>query len=76
MGLRSHWIQNSLRDSGVSFMVGGLSAEGTARVVDRKKEARLAAEVAALMKSKYNWSGGIILELSPSRRLDGSKDLT
>jgi deazaflavin-dependent oxidoreductase (nitroreductase family) len=67
MESRSHWIQNAMRNPNVSFRVGAYAAKATARVVDRanKEESALVGQVAALMQSKYGWSGGLILELSP-----------
>jgi hypothetical protein len=37
----------------------------TTAVVDQEKEAALAAEVFKLMDTKYKWSQGLIVELTP-----------
>ena len=64
-GMNAHWVQNVTKDSGVSFRVGEKSYAGTARLVDATKEPKLASEVKALMESKYKWSDGLIVDLSP-----------
>jgi hypothetical protein len=38
---------------------------GTARMVDKEKEPKLAAEVSNLMSTKYGWNEGLIIELIP-----------
>jgi len=66
-GLGSHWIQNSIKDPKVSYRVAGRAVEGTASVLDREKEPGLTKEITALMKAKYGWGDGLILELAPTR---------
>ncbi len=66
---RAHWVQNIIHDPAVSFSVGGKNFAGTGRVVvvdDDGKEEPLVAEIKRLMKSKYRWDSGMIVELAPS----------
>ena len=61
----AHWIQNIIHNSKVSFSVGDKTFDGTARIVNKGKEPKLAAEVSNLMAEKYKWSQGLIVELTP-----------
>lgn len=58
---RAHWVQNITRNPKVSFSTGGKSFAGTGKVV----EGNPAAEVKKLMKTKYGWDSGLIVELAP-----------
>jgi deazaflavin-dependent oxidoreductase (nitroreductase family) len=67
-GERSHWVQNIRRDPAITVSIGSRDAapfQGTARPIDRAAEPELAAQVAALMDQKYNWSDGLIVQLTP-----------
>lgn len=64
-GGRSHWVQNIEHDPAVTFRVGDTVYHGTGRAVDRSAEPELAAAVAGLMDQKYEWSDGLIVELTP-----------
>ena len=64
---RSHWVQNIRHNPMVSFRVDEITFQGTGRVVDPAAEPELAAAVAARMDAKYDWSDGLIVELSPER---------
>jgi len=66
-GERSHWVQNVKNDPKVSFSVGGDTYRGKGRTINRRKESELAAEISALMNTKYKWSDGLIVELAPGR---------
>jgi deazaflavin-dependent oxidoreductase (nitroreductase family) len=61
----SHWVQNIIRNSRVSFTVSYKIFDGTARIVHQNIESKLAAEVSKLMDAKYGWEGGLIVELLP-----------
>ncbi len=63
---KAHWVQNIRQNSAVSVRVEGQTFQGAGRVVDPAQEPDLAAEVRALMDAKYEWSDGLIVELSPS----------
>lgn len=63
---KSHWVQNIQRYPAVTFRVGEETFQGTGRVIDRSAEPELAAAVSALMDAKYEWSEGLIVELSPT----------
>jgi deazaflavin-dependent oxidoreductase (nitroreductase family) len=62
---RSHWVQNIGHNPAISFRVGEKTYRGTGRVIDPVREPALADAVSALMDTKYNWSDGLIVELSP-----------
>jgi deazaflavin-dependent oxidoreductase (nitroreductase family) len=61
----AHWVQNIKQNPNVSFRVNENVFKGTARMVDQGKESRLALEVSRLMNTKYKWSQGLIVELTP-----------
>lgn len=63
---KAHWVKNIMHNSKVSFRVEDKAFEGTARVVDQKKERTLAADVSVLMSKKYGWDQGLIVELVPA----------
>jgi hypothetical protein len=58
---RAHWVQNIEHNSKVSFRVGNENFAGTGQVIESKES--LAAEVRKLMKAKYGWDDGLIVEL-------------
>ena len=59
---RAHWVQNIVHNSKVSFKVGNKSYAGTGQVIESKEP--VAAEVRKLMKTKYGWDDGLIVELA------------
>jgi deazaflavin-dependent oxidoreductase (nitroreductase family) len=61
---RSHWVQNIRRNPSLTFRINNQTYTGTGRAVDPKAEPELAAVVSALMDAKYDWSEGLIVELS------------
>lgn len=63
-GKHAHWVQNIIHKSRVSFSVGENMFTGSARIIEKVSEPRLAAEVSKLMAEKYKWSEGLIIELS------------
>ncbi|HJS68572.1 MAG TPA: nitroreductase/quinone reductase family protein [Nitrososphaera sp.] len=58
---RAHWVQNIVHNPKVSFSVSGRSSAGTAKVIEKGP---VAAEVKKLMKAKYGWNSGLIVELA------------
>jgi deazaflavin-dependent oxidoreductase (nitroreductase family) len=64
---RSHWVQNIQHNPVVTFRVNETTYQGTGRVVDAEAEPDLAAAIAARMDAKYEWSDGLIVELSPDQ---------
>ena len=66
---KAHWVQNIIHNPSVLFNVGSSSFEGTARIVDKHTDPRLAQEVSYRMHAKYGWSDGLIVELTPSSGL-------
>lgn len=63
---RTHWVQNIRRNPAVTLRLETWSGAGTGRVVDPDAEPELAAVVGGLMDAKYNWSDGLIVELTPT----------
>jgi deazaflavin-dependent oxidoreductase (nitroreductase family) len=63
----SHWVQNIRHHPAVTFRVGETAFPGTGRVVDAAVELDLTTAVAALMDAKYEWSDGLMVELSPEQ---------
>ncbi|HEX2230613.1 MAG TPA: nitroreductase/quinone reductase family protein [Nitrososphaeraceae archaeon] len=61
----AHWVQNIKHNPKVSFSISENIFKGTARIVDQEKEPRLTGEVLKLMSTKYKWSQGLIVELTP-----------
>ena len=61
----AHWVQNIKHNPAVSFSINDNMFKGNARIVDQGKESALAAEVLKLMDTKYKWSQGLIVELTP-----------
>jgi hypothetical protein len=60
----AHWVQNIMHNSKVSFSVGEKTFNGSARIIDKGNEPKLAAEVLKSMAEKYKWSEGLIIELT------------
>lgn len=58
---RAHWIQNIMHNPKVSFDVRGRSFSGTGKVIEKVP---IASEVKKMMKSKYGWDSGLIVELA------------
>ena len=62
----AHWVQNIKHNPTVSFSINDNRIfKGSARIVDQEKEPALATEVSKLMDTKYKWSQGLIVELTP-----------
>lgn len=60
-GKRAHWVQNIMHNPRVSFSVAGTRFSGVAQVIE---EGPVASEVKKLMKQKYGWDSGLIVELA------------
>lgn len=65
LGKRAHWVLNVSHNPRLSFTVNGLDFVGDGRIVDAVKETQLAKEVSELMRVKYKWDQGLIVELKP-----------
>lgn len=61
----AHWVQNIKHNPAVSFSINDRIFKGSARIVDQEKEFALTVEVLKLMDTKYKWSQGLIVELTP-----------
>ena len=53
-----------MHNSKVSFSVGEKTFDGSARIIDKGNEPKLAVEVSKSMAEKYKWSEGLIIELT------------
>lgn len=63
---KAHWVQNIQRNPAVTGRLGGQPFSGTGRVVRDADEPELAAAVKKLMDVKYDWSDGLIVEITVS----------
>jgi deazaflavin-dependent oxidoreductase (nitroreductase family) len=72
---RAHWVQNIKHNPNVSFSINENVFKGTAQIVDQEKESGLAGEVLKLMSTKYKWSQGLIVELTPMNSTQPSSSL-
>jgi deazaflavin-dependent oxidoreductase (nitroreductase family) len=61
---RAHWVQNIRRHSAVAFRVGDQTFKGIARAVDDDDEEELVHRIWTLMDKKYQWSTGLIVQLT------------
>jgi deazaflavin-dependent oxidoreductase (nitroreductase family) len=66
-GKHSHWVQNIMNEASVFFSVANKRYSGVARIVYQESEPQLAQAVMALMKAKYGWDSGLIVELTPKK---------
>jgi deazaflavin-dependent oxidoreductase (nitroreductase family) len=62
---QAHWVRNLIQNPAISFTVSDKPFEGKARVVPRDTETDLASRISDLMKAKYGWGDGLIVELTP-----------
>jgi deazaflavin-dependent oxidoreductase (nitroreductase family) len=65
-GMAAHWVKNILASAAVGVRLGDERCEATARVVNPAAEAPLAARIRPLMQTKYGWSEGLPVEISPA----------
>ena len=65
LGKAAHWVRNISHDPKISFTINRLTFNGHARLVEPLKESQLAAQISDLMKVKYEWDQGLIVELEP-----------
>ena len=66
----AHWVQNLMRDSQVTFRVAGREHLGSARALESEVDATLERHVQELFQAQYEWSKGLIVELSPNNRAE------
>ena len=72
-GERAQWVRNLRADPRVRWRVGARTYAGRARVVDRIRDAGLAATMRTRSTAKYGWGDGLIVELRlvEARRASG-----
>ena len=63
---QAHWVQNILHNQKIKFSLNNIILEGNARIVINDDNAQLVNAVQKLMKAKYGWDGGLIVELTIS----------
>jgi deazaflavin-dependent oxidoreductase (nitroreductase family) len=63
LGKAAHWVRNISHDPKISFRINRLTFNGHARLVEPLKETQLTAQVSDLIKVKYDWDQGLIVEL-------------
>jgi deazaflavin-dependent oxidoreductase (nitroreductase family) len=64
-GRSAHWVKNISHDPKILFRINKLIFNGHAKIIEPLEEAQLAAQVSQLMKAKYGWDQGLIVELEP-----------
>ncbi len=67
---KAHWVQNITNNPKVSFSVNNRTFEGNGKIVDNDANPKLVSDVCLLMRDKYGWNDGLIVELSPERVID------
>ena len=63
---KAHWVQNILHNQKIKFSINNIISEGNARIISKDNAPELASEVQKLMKTKYDWNEGLIIELTIS----------
>lgn len=58
---KAHWVQNILHNQKIKFSLNNIISEGNARIISSAPV--LAGEVQKLMKTKYGWDEGLLIEL-------------
>jgi hypothetical protein len=58
-------VRNIKNHPEISFEVDSDKYLGLGRIIDTDAEPELATEVSKLMKAKYHWSDGLLVELRP-----------
>ena len=56
----AHWVQNIRTNSKIMFRLGDTTFEGIGSI---PSDAELISAVKAKMDDKYNWSGGLVVQL-------------
>lgn len=62
---KAHWVRNIQHNPVITFRVDGRTFRGSGRVIDPVVDLTLVGQVAVLMEAKYEWSAGLIVELTP-----------
>jgi hypothetical protein len=62
----AHWVQNILHNQKIKFSINNIISEGNARIISKNNAPELVGEVQELMKTKYGWNEGLIIELTIS----------
>ena len=65
-GYKAHWVQNILHYHKIKFSLNNIISEGNAQIISKDNAPKLASEVQKLMKKKYGWNKGLIIELTIS----------
>jgi hypothetical protein len=63
---QAHWVQNILHNQKIKFSLNNITAEGNARIISKDNDPELVNEVQKLMKTKYGWNEGLVVELTIS----------
>ena len=58
---KAHWVQNILHNQKIKFSLNNIRSEGNARIISKDNAPELAVQ--KLMKTKYGWNEGLIVEL-------------
>jgi hypothetical protein len=63
---QAHWVQNILHNQKIKFSLNNITSEGNARIISKDNDPELVNEVQKLMKTKYGWNEGLVVELTIS----------
>jgi hypothetical protein len=63
---KAHWVQNILHNQKIKFSSNNIISEGNARIISKDDAPELSSEIQKLMKTKYGWNEGLIIELNIS----------
>jgi deazaflavin-dependent oxidoreductase (nitroreductase family) len=61
----AHWVQNLQAQPHVQVQLGEQRFGAMARVVNDEQEPELSSAVKALSDTKYGWSDGLVVEITP-----------
>jgi deazaflavin-dependent oxidoreductase (nitroreductase family) len=63
---RANWVRNMMANPRVRVRVGDRQFDATARIIDDEREPDLARTIKGLSETKYGWSDGLVVELTPN----------
>ena len=70
---RARWIENILHHPEVRFRVEDKTYLGQARILDLEQDRHLCTRIKRFSEQKYDWSDGLVVQLSPDRNRSSTK---
>src|SRR5207245_9493053 len=65
---QASWVRNLRANPHVQVRVGDRRCAASARAVDTGREPELAEAIKQLSETKYGWSDGLIVEITPDQK--------